>query len=146
MVYRSFSSEETKKFAESLARRLAAKKTAKHPLVIGLFGPLGSGKTTFVQGFFRGLGLRTRVMSPTFILFRRSALRDTRYRNVYHVDAYRLKNPRELLRLGFKEILSNPENIVLIEWADKIKKILPKRSLWLQLSHGRHEKERTIRI
>ncbi|MBI4094531.1 MAG: tRNA (adenosine(37)-N6)-threonylcarbamoyltransferase complex ATPase subunit type 1 TsaE, partial [Candidatus Liptonbacteria bacterium] len=124
----SSSSAETRKFAKALAKKFAhrgshaARRT--HALVIALQGELGSGKTTFVQGFFRGLGLRRRAMSPTFILFRRVALHDTRYyKNLYHVDCYRIKTPRELLRHGFAGILRDPTHIVLIEWADKVHRI-----------------------
>ncbi len=52
--------------------------------------------------------------------------------------------PKELLKLGFKEIIANPQNIVLIEWAEKIKKILPKKVVWLKLHHGKKENERII--
>jgi len=119
--------------------------------VFALQGELGAGKTTFVQGFLRGLGIKRRSASPTFIIFRRfrigrKSLVVSRqsFRNVYHVDAYRIKKPRELLALGFKEILSDPQNIVLIEWAENIKRILPKETTWLRFAHGKKQNERTI--
>ena len=54
------------------------------------------------------------------------------FHNFYHIDCYRIRKPKEILDLGFKEIISNPENIVAIEWADRIKKILPKNALVLK--------------
>lgn len=169
-IYRSFSSGETRKLASELARKYAKKRTRKNAkgaphqskhgtgqaLVFALSGELGSGKTTFVQGFLRGLGIRKRSPSPTFIIFRRFALprkeiksfsrgrRHLPFANLYHVDAYRLKNPSELLTLGFREILADPKNLVLIEWADKIKKILPKNALRIRFRHGRKENERRL--
>ena len=146
----SSSSAETKRFAESLARKIAngegqiAKR--KKAVVLALEGDLGSGKTTFAQGFFRGLGIRRRAVSPTFILMRRSALRHLQFANIYHVDAYRIRKPRELLKMGFKEILSDSCNIVLVEWAGNVKRILPKSTLWLYFSHGMDKHERIIRI
>jgi len=149
MVYQSFSSRETKKLGEELARKLLTScslpPASRGALIFALAGELGSGKTTFVQGFFRGLGLK-RAASPTFIIMRRTALKSRKFKNVFHVDAYRIKKPKELSALGFRDILENPQNIVLIEWAEKIKNILPKRAFWLRFRHGKKENERKISL
>jgi tRNA threonylcarbamoyladenosine biosynthesis protein TsaE len=157
MVYLSYSSDETKKLGEKIAQKIAKDKTRKcanGAFVIALTGDLGSGKTTFVQGFLRGLGIKKRVTSPTFIIFRRfginsgknirGAIREKNFKNVYHVDAYRLKKAKDLSVLGFKEILDDPRNIVLVEWAEKMKKILPRKALWIKFRHGKKENERKI--
>lgn len=147
-IYRSSSSEETKRFAKRLARQILNSKfqipKRKHALVFALSGELGAGKTTFVQGFFRGLGIKKRASSPTFIIMRRTAIRNKKFKNVFHVDAYRLKKTKNLEAIGFREVLANPENIVLIEWAENIKKILPKRTTWLRFEHGKKENERSL--
>ncbi len=135
-TYRSFSSEETKRLAGRLARKT---KTKSRYRVFALTGELGAGKTTFVQGFLSSLGIRRRAASPTFILMRR-------FGNVYHVDAYRLKKPQELEELGFKEIVADPRNIVLVEWAEKVGRLIPKNAVWVKLKHGRKENERVIEI
>ena len=96
----------------------------KGALVIGLEGELGAGKTSFVQGFAKGLGVKEKVLSPTFVILKKYALSSFQY--FYHIDCYRLQNPKELLVLGWKEIIANPQHIVVIEWADRVKKILPK--------------------
>jgi len=149
----SSSSAETQKFAEKLAKRIKNKelriKNRRGALVLALTGDLGSGKTTFVQGFFRGLGIKKRVTSPTFILMRRSALPRRKssvigFKSVFHIDAYRIKNARELLALSFKQILENPENIVLIEWAERVKRILPERTIKISFVHKKKENERSI--
>ncbi len=147
--FRTHSSAETKKLGEELARKIAkdgAQKNAKDAVVIGLAGELGSGKTTFIQGFFRGLGVRKKIASPTFVLIKSYKLKTISYKLAHHIDAYRLKKPGELLALGFKEIIKNPENIVLIEWADRMKKLLPESAAKLRFRHGRTENERTIKI
>lgn len=77
---------------------------------------------------------------------RRTALKSRKFKNVFHVDAYRIKKPKELSALGFRDILENPQNIVLIEWAEKIKNILPKRAFWLRFRHGKKENERKISL
>lgn len=117
---------ETKKVAKLLAQELIKKPLkTKEALIIGLEGELGSGKTRFVQGFAKGLGIRKRLTSPTFVLMKK-------YKNLYHLDCYRLNKPKDLLDLDFKEIISNPKNIVLIEWAEKIKRILPRDTVWIK--------------
>jgi len=60
------------------------------------------------------------------------------------VDAYRLKSAKHLAALDFENVLLDPWNVVLIEWADRVKKILPKDTVWLHFRHGRHENERSI--
>jgi len=112
------SAQETQKLGEKLAVDIAADRV--FPKVLCLYGDLGSGKTTFVQGLARGLGIKKRVLSPTFIMMRQ-------YGNFYHIDLYRAENEKDVEGLGLQEIWSDPKNIVVIEWAEKIKKILPKR-------------------
>lgn len=159
-TYHSFSSEETKKFGDRIAKQVLGfrlkvlgmnKKSLtprrardKRALIFALMGDLGTGKTTFAQGFLKGLGVRGRVNSPTFVLMKRFAIRDKRFANVYHIDAYRLEKPKELLDLGLREILEDSRNIVLIEWAEKLKRYLPKGTVWVKFSHKKTEKEREI--
>lgn len=119
---------------------------SKQALVVALFGDLGTGKTTFVKGFIRGLGIRERIQSPTFVLYKKFFLPKQKYsqfKKVIHVDAYRLKNYRDLLRLGFQKELQDRQNLILIEWADRIKKILPKNTLSIYFFHKK-KNERTI--
>jgi tRNA threonylcarbamoyladenosine biosynthesis protein TsaE len=157
--FRSYSSAETKQFGVDLGKRVAGMGSTdgighKHgALVVALQGDLGAGKTTFTQGFARGLGIRRRTASPTFIIMRRFAIPITRktkakshFKNLYHIDAYRLKQLDSLEPLGLKEIFADPAAIVLIEWPEKIKKILPKKIMWLKFQHGKKENERIITI
>jgi len=126
-IFISESVEKTRRIARDLAKRFL-KLRQKKALIIGLTGELGSGKTVFVQGFAQGMGVRGKIVSPTFILMRRHA-------NFYHFDCYRIKKPKEILDLGWREIISNSQNIVLIEWAEKIKKILPKKYIKIKFEH-----------
>ncbi len=122
----SKSLKQTNKIALGLAKKALK---SKRPFILGLKGNLGSGKTTFIQGFGKGLGIKDRILSPTFVILKRFKIKD---KNFYHIDCYRIKSPKEILDLGFKEIISNSQNIVAIEWADKIKKIMPKDTIWLK--------------
>jgi len=109
-------------------------------VVLGLVGDLGTGKTTFTKGFFKELGARKKITSPTFLILRKIPIKSKR--NAYHLDAYRV-NKRDLLSLGLKDILKAP-NIVVIEWADRIKNVLPKGTIWVEFEHGSKENERHI--
>ncbi|KKW46270.1 MAG: tRNA (adenosine(37)-N6)-threonylcarbamoyltransferase complex ATPase subunit type 1 TsaE [Candidatus Liptonbacteria bacterium RIFCSPLOWO2_01_FULL_56_20] len=146
-IYHSFSSEDTKVLGGALARALLREKRRRaHATVLALAGELGSGKTTFVQGFFRALGVRARAASPTFILMRRTPLRGKKFRKVFHIDAYRTKRPEDFVALGIREVFADPGNLVLIEWADKIKNILPPRAIRLSFAHKKDPDERKIVI
>lgn len=128
---------QTRKLGESFAKSL------KDRDLICLEGDLGGGKTTFIQGLAKGLGVRQRITSPTFVLMKRFAIKNKRFANFYHIDCYRIKNPRELLGLGLKEILEDKNSLVVIEWADRIGAILPKDRLIIKFEMI-SEKERRI--
>lgn len=117
----SHSAEETKKIAAEVASNITSG-------VIALIGNLGSGKTTFAQGFARSLGIKEKIISPTFVLIRQYIIPKTK-KTFYHIDLYRLEYIKDLESLGLKEILSNPDNIVLIEWAEKARDIFPLETL-----------------
>jgi len=136
---------QTKKLGERLAKEVLKKKLEKTAFVIGLTGELGGGKTTFLQGFAKGLGIKEKILSPTFVIYKRFQIKDLRLKNFFHIDCYRIKKPKELLDLGFKEIIKNPKNIVVIEWADRVRKIMPKSALWIKFDFI-DEKERKITI
>jgi len=123
--------------AASLARR------AKGGERIFLYGPLGSGKTTFARGFLRALGVRGAIRSPTFALIHEYRLRERRFpKRVYHMDFYRLKPP-ELENLGLREYLEDPAAVCLVEWPEAAARRLPADRLELRLEHD--ERGRTLR-
>jgi tRNA threonylcarbamoyladenosine biosynthesis protein TsaE len=142
----------TAKVAGELATKLAARLPGEGALVVALQGELGAGKTTFTKSFLKALGVKENVTSPTFILFRpyplpsRYKLHVTSYTIAYHIDCYRLEDPKELLKLGLKEMLKNPKYIVLIEWAERVKKYLPKNIVWISIEHGKKKGSRTFEI
>ena len=126
----------TKKRGGRLALKILRKKGGD-PAVLGLVGDLGGGKTTFLQGFAKGLGIKERILSPTFIIMkkfeipaRRNGKKDSKSKVFYHFDCYRVGGPSEISDLDFKNIIKNPLNIVAVEWADIVKKIMPENALW----------------
>ncbi len=135
--YLTIGPSQTKRSGKSLAKKILKISPPKRAVVIGLEGDLGGGKTTFLQGFAKGLGIKEKVLSPTFVIYKKfhipnSIFQNPKFQNFYHIDCYRVEKPKELLLLGFKKIVSNPQNIVAIEWMEKVKKILPKKIILIK--------------
>lgn len=129
----STSPAKTKKIGEDLAKKILKSPLQKRAFVIGLFGGLGSGKTTFSQGLARGFKIKERVLSPTFVIMKKFKTQKGKY--LFHIDCYRIQDSEEILSLGFKDIIADPKNIVVIEWADRIKKILLKDTLRIHFEY-----------
>jgi len=109
--------------------------------IICLNGDLGAGKTTFTKSVGLGLGVAEYITSPTFSLI-------NQYRGrypVYHFDVYRLENIDEIFDLGFDEYFYG-EGVCIIEWADRIKNILPEDRFEVYLDKGQGEDERVLKI
>ncbi|MDO8436481.1 MAG: tRNA (adenosine(37)-N6)-threonylcarbamoyltransferase complex ATPase subunit type 1 TsaE [bacterium] len=133
---------QTKKAGRDLAKKIIKNKPQKRAVVLGLKGDLGGGKTTFLQGFSKGLGIKEKILSPTFVILKKFKIQNPRlcqgyggqekFKYFYHIDCYRIQSPKEILDLGFSKILSEPKSIIAVEWAERIKKILPKNILWLE--------------
>lgn len=128
------SAEETQGMAEDLAKKL------KGGDFLAFFGDLGSGKTTFIQGLARALGINRRIISPTFIIIRtydleskvqdlRSKIKDQRVKTFYHIDLYRTETKDDLLGLGIDQIIDDKSSIVALEWAEKMGDLLPKKRI-----------------
>lgn len=121
------SAKETQEFGQEFSNNL------KGGEVIALRGDLGSGKTTFVQGLAHGLGLSDRIVSPTFIL--RRDYQTAKGTRLVHIDLYRLEDcvEKEAENLGLKDLFGKKDTIVVIEWADMVKDILPNSTIWITL-------------
>jgi len=136
---------ETALLGEEVAKKVLKNKQNKKAQVLALYGDLGAGKTTFLQGFARGLGIKENILSPTFVIFKKFKIQDSSFNLFYHIDCYRLKGSKDLLNLGFEKFSSNPKNIIAIEWSEIIEDILPKNKISIHLKLE-DEKRRTIII
>ena len=156
VVIKSSRVQTTHKVAVMLAKEIVAVPHAT-ACVIALSGDLGSGKTTFTQGFGRALGIKQRMVSPTFVLLKRYDIVPPRTRKkqtiknpshpyLVHIDCYRIKKAHDLVQLGIKDILSDPAAIVLIEWAERVKKLIPNNAIAIRFKHGKIINERIIEI
>ena len=129
---------ETKNFASKIAKKI------KVGSVIALNGDLGSGKTTFSQGFAKGLGINQHVGSPTFKLVSEYSGYTMK---LYHVDCYRLNSSEEFLNLGGENLLLPHDGITLIEWASLIEELLPLDSIEIKFLRFKDNKtKRLLRI
>lgn len=124
MDFISHNLEETKEAAQKLLADLVPGVKAT---VVGLTGDLGSGKTSITQAVAQELGIEEHVTSPTFVIMKIYSLLSTNYsfKNLVHIDAYRLKNAQELEVLKFKDYLADKNNLIIIEWPEIVKEILP---------------------
>jgi tRNA threonylcarbamoyladenosine biosynthesis protein TsaE len=139
----SNSPEETQALAAALAAELSTRggsaSGGKSGAVLALHGELGSGKTCFVQGLARALGVRQPVTSPTFTIV-------NEYRGrcpLVHMDLYRISDPEELLSIDFENYLDT-KGITVIEWAERAGNWLPVNTMHIYFETGTDLNERTI--
>ncbi len=124
----SSSLEETENIAREFLEKISPKESSA--TVVGLYGNLGAGKTAFTKAVAKVLGVSDNVTSPTFVIEKIYDLSNVVHRThkfdfLIHIDAYRLEKEEELLHLGWEEIISEPKNLILIEWPERVSGIMP---------------------
>lgn len=168
-IYITTNSKQTRKLGKLLAEALRggparnASRSDAGGEIICLTGDLGSGKTTFAQGILEGLGAKGPYTSPTFVVMKhyhtthntqhitqqkersKKKLRVMSYvlRDIYHIDAYRV-GPKDILDLGWEEIVAGENNVVIVEWAERIRRIIPKKTVWIRFEHVGKDKRRIV--
>lgn len=134
----SHSALETKKYAKKFAKNLQGGEA------IGLIGDLGGGKTTFVKGLAEGLGVKESITSPTFVLLKEYRILrpmlhlrgvTKRLKKLIHIDAYRVENVEDIKSVGIEDYFGRDDVVIVIEWAEKIKEILPKSTIYIKFKH-----------
>ncbi len=128
---------ETQEFAGKFVEKLNA------GTVVGLYGQLGSGKTTFVQGMAKILGINQLIGSPTFKLISEY---QGKTKKLYHIDCYRINNISDFLNIGGEDYLYPENAITVIEWADIISAILPENTITVTLKRipNKHDYRKII--
>ncbi len=117
---------QTKKIAQNLA------KTLEKGTVLAFYGELGSGKTTFINYLASSLGVKKRLISPTFVIHKTYKNKNF---NFHHVDLYRLKSETEVVESGITSLFEDHKNIIAIEWAEKMGNLLPKNAIKVYLRY-----------
>lgn len=126
----SQSLEDTRDIARKFLETLSLGDKA---LVVALQGDLGAGKTAFTQAVGAELGLEGNLQSPTFVIEKVYEIDYKGFKKLIHIDAYRLERDEELLHLGWQELISEPENLIFIEWPENVAGIIPEDAVRINL-------------
>ena len=133
--YISHSEHDTEDIGASFAR------TLKGGTVVAMYGDLGAGKTAFVRGMARGMGLDCRVSSPTFTIVNEYLGE----RELIHFDMYRLSSADELFDIGWEDYLTQG-GVCAVEWSERVDDAMPADTLWVDIARGTDESDRIITI
>lgn len=118
--------EQISKIAKLFLENLKTK--PNQAVIVGLVGDLGSGKTTFTQKVAEELGIREVVTSPTFVIekkYKVPILVGSQFKQLIHIDCYRLKNGSDLINLDWQEIINDSGNLIVVEWPEIVEEIIP---------------------
>lgn len=137
------SHEDIRRVAQEFLKKLTPDTKAT---VVALKGDLGSGKTTFTQALGQCLGVRENMHSPTFVILKIYRIEHKGFKNLIHIDAYRLEKEDELSSLGWEDFLKEPENLVLVEWPENVKGLIPDDARKISFEHGGDEFTREVEI
>lgn len=123
--------KETIQFAQKIAKELQGGE------IIGLIGDLGAGKTVFSKGLAKGLGIKDMITSPTYVVMKvYDVPKHQNIKKLCHIDAYRLISAHDIEAIGALEYMERNDTVTVIEWPDKIKKILPRKTRFIKILHS----------
>jgi len=136
--------EEMSAFARDVLKKLLALPQKENATILALEGPLGAGKTTFVQILARELGVSETIQSPTYVLMKSYSTKHERFTTLVHIDVYRLESSKEFHTLKSERFLYDSKTLVCIEWPERIQGELPNADMKLIFSHGKEKDIRQI--
>lgn len=139
MIKLEFKRNQISEISKSLLSGIT-KNRNKKATILAFFGDLGAGKTAFTQELARHLGIKETIVSPTFVIMKIYKVGPkskyfSHFKKLIHIDAYRVENAKELVAFGWEEIISDKENLVIVEWPEKVKSVIPKNAIKISLSH-----------
>lgn len=134
MKYLIKNEKDLEKLAESILV-LVIEKKYNHATVLALQGDLGAGKTTFTKSLARILGVTESITSPTFVIQKTFSVSNNLFTQLIHIDSYRLDLSAELIHLGWHDLLNQKENLIVVEWPERISDILPNQYILLKFAH-----------
>ncbi len=130
-------------FAKNLLTYLSENQDKYH--VIALSGDLGAGKTAFVQQLAKELGIDEVVTSPTFTIMKQYQVpQPNQFKQLFHMDAYRLDSLDEVRPLGISELMKSKTNLLCIEWAEKIEEVLPEGTIYLSFKISNEDNREVV--
>lgn len=140
MKFISKSEKDTYNFAKKFVGKLQGGE------VLCLIGDLGAGKTAFTKGLAAGLNIKNIITSPTFVLMKNYKVAGYgNIKHLAHIDAYRLNSGEQLLEIGSEDYFNQPECVTVIEWADRVRDIWPKKVIKIKFKILKGDK-REIKI
>lgn len=144
MMKKIFNINDINKIAKEIIKeaKIGSKNRAT---ILAFYGDLGAGKTTITKEIAYNLGIENTVISPTFVIMKIYKTKDKIFKNLIHIDAYRLNNSQELLHLGWEEITKNKENLIIVEWPEKVPECLTGFVFEIFLEH-KDENTRSIKF
>ncbi len=132
--------------AERVIEEARRRRASDQATVITFSGDLGAGKTTLIQAIAQQLGVTDTLQSPTFVIYKRYAISSPQdWSFLIHGDMYRLESAEEIEKLGWSELITDPNNLICVEWPEKITGALPENALCVTIKHLGGEK-RSIEI
>jgi len=131
---KNFKLDEIEKITANLVSKIMKNKSGT-ATVVALSGELGAGKTNLTQEVGKQFGITEKIISPTFVIMKKYKIAGNKFKHLIHIDAYRMEQSLELEHLNWKEFISDPENLILIEWPEKVAEIIPKNAIHVFLSH-----------
>jgi tRNA threonylcarbamoyladenosine biosynthesis protein TsaE len=141
---KTFELKQIKEIARDLLKEIKKEGSGK-ATILALFGDLGAGKTTITKEIAGILGVKENVISPTFVIMKKYQTTDSRFKNLIHIDAYRLDEHKDILVLGWEEMINDKDNLIIVEWPEKIESYLPKGIYNVSLNH-KDDTSRTIKF
>lgn len=141
--FQTNSPEETIKLGDFLGGLLVQTDSTK-ATVVALNGVLGAGKTELVKGLAKFLGVKEKILSPTFVLAKEFKCFKRPFKRVWHLDLYRFNNYADLKALDWQDIIKDKNNLILVEWADKFKELSADYEVTLKVM-GEHKRDILIK-
>ncbi len=139
-----FSLEQLSQVAQQVVTKIHQSSSQDHATLVTFSGDLGAGKTTLIKEIAKQLGVTDDLQSPTYVIYKKYSLRSATAESLplkegdyelIHADMYRLESSGEILKLGWNELLADPQNILLVEWPEKIADVIPPWVVRVILSH-----------
>jgi len=135
-----FKKKELEEISKRVLSEVLKKKNKSGASILALSGQLGAGKTTITQAISKLLGIKEKIVSPTFVIMKiyeinKKSVHYRSFKKLIHIDAYRLENEDDLKKIGWEDISRDKENLIIIEWPERVKGLLNRKSFWVELGH-----------
>lgn len=134
-----FNKKDIPKISKKILNKILKTKNKKAK-ILALSGELGAGKTTLTQELANQLGIKENIISPTFVIMKIYNINSTskyysHFKKLIHIDAYRLDSHKELLKIGWSELIGDKDNLIIIEWPERVENCLNSDVCWIKLGH-----------